>query len=124
MTTSYSPDENQVRLAIDELRGFIKLSLPSEIPGDEAKPSPVPLKKAKRDSGSAVEVISEADVRKTAALSALGDSLTEAESFWHRSKALFEWQDGPLVTAMKEGDMFVLDEINLAEDAVIERLNR
>jgi len=37
--------------------------------------------------------------------------------------ALFEWIDGPLVTAMKEGHMILLDEINLAEDAVLERLN-
>ena len=40
-----------------------------------------------------------------------------------RSQALFEWQDGPLVQAMKAGDMFLLDEVNLAEDAVLERLN-
>lgn len=40
-----------------------------------------------------------------------------------RSHALFEWVDGPLVECMKNGYLFVLDEINLAEDAVIERLN-
>ena len=42
---------------------------------------------------------------------------------WRRYMSLFEWQDGPLVEAMKCGDVFILDEINLAEDAVIERLN-
>lgn len=42
---------------------------------------------------------------------------------WTRVQCIFEWQDGPLVQAMKEGDIFVLDEINLAEDSVIERLN-
>ncbi|CAL8083642.1 unnamed protein product [Calicophoron daubneyi] len=36
---------------------------------------------------------------------------------------LFEWVDGPLVTAMLNGDMFLLDEISLADDAVLERLN-
>jgi len=41
----------------------------------------------------------------------------------NRHQALFEWQDGPLVTAMKEGHIFLLDELSLAEDAVIERLN-
>ena len=40
-----------------------------------------------------------------------------------KSSAMFVWQDGPLVTAMKNGDVFLLDEINLAEDAVVERLN-
>lgn len=36
---------------------------------------------------------------------------------------LFEWVDGPLVTAMKEGSMFLIDEISLADDSVLERLN-
>ena len=40
------------------------------------------------------------------------------------SRALIEWVDGPLVTAMKQGDIVLLDELNLAEDAVLERLNR
>jgi midasin len=31
--------------------------------------------------------------------------------------------DGPLVEAMKRGQMLLLDEIALAEDAVLERLN-
>ena len=36
---------------------------------------------------------------------------------------LFEWSDGPLVLAMKEGAMFLCDEISLADDSVLERLN-
>ena len=40
-----------------------------------------------------------------------------------RSKALFEWTDGALVQAMKTGDHFLLDEISLADDSVLERLN-
>ena len=36
---------------------------------------------------------------------------------------LFEWCDGPLVQAMKEGAMFLVDEISLADDSVLERLN-
>lgn len=40
-----------------------------------------------------------------------------------RSKALFEWSDGSLVHAMKEGSYFLLDEISLADDSVLERLN-
>ena len=38
--------------------------------------------------------------------------------------APFEWVDGPLVTAMLQGDIILIDELNLAEDAVLERLNR
>lgn len=40
-----------------------------------------------------------------------------------RCRALFEWHDGPLVHAMKEGNFFLIDEISLAEDSVLERLN-
>ncbi|ODV78832.1 midasin [Suhomyces tanzawaensis NRRL Y-17324] len=36
---------------------------------------------------------------------------------------LFEWNDGPLIQAMKQGNFFLLDEISLADDSVLERLN-
>lgn len=36
---------------------------------------------------------------------------------------LFEWQDGPLVDAMRNGYFFLLDEISLADDSVLERMN-
>ena len=39
-------------------------------------------------------------------------------------RAPFAWEDGPLVTAMRRGDMILIDELNLADDAVVERLNR
>ena len=40
-----------------------------------------------------------------------------------RHKARFEWSDGPLIRSMKAGQYFLMDEIALAEDAVLERLN-
>ena len=40
-----------------------------------------------------------------------------------RFKALFEWIDGGLVQAMREGAFFLLDEISLADDSVLERIN-
>src|SRR5207253_3172170 len=40
-----------------------------------------------------------------------------------RLHALFEWSDGSLVHAMKTGQFFLLDEISLADDSVLERLN-
>jgi midasin len=40
-----------------------------------------------------------------------------------RNKGLFEWTEGPLVQAMKGGQFFLLDEISLADDSVLERLN-
>ncbi|XP_077869169.1 midasin [Saccoglossus kowalevskii] len=36
---------------------------------------------------------------------------------------LFEWCDGPLVLAMREGTALLVDEISLADDSVLERLN-
>lgn len=36
---------------------------------------------------------------------------------------LFEWHDGPLVQSLRDGDLFLLDEISLADDSVLERLN-
>ena len=47
----------------------------------------------------------------------------EVEALYKRYSALFEWEDGPLVCSMKEGSLLLLDEISLAEDAVLERLN-
>jgi midasin len=38
-------------------------------------------------------------------------------------RSLFHWYDGPLITAMKNGHMFLLDELSLADDGVLERLN-
>ncbi|RYP06172.1 hypothetical protein DL764_003321 [Monosporascus ibericus] len=40
-----------------------------------------------------------------------------------KRKALFEWADGSLVHAMRDGQFFLLDEISLADDSVLERLN-
>lgn len=36
---------------------------------------------------------------------------------------LFEWVDGSLINAMSHGDLFLADEISLADDSVLERLN-
>ncbi len=40
-----------------------------------------------------------------------------------KTLSMFEWQDGPLTKSMRSGDLILLDEANLAEDAVLERLN-
>lgn len=46
--------------------------------------------------------------------------LSQLHQQWRK---IFEWQDGPLVKAMKAGDIFLVDEISLADDSVLERLN-
>jgi len=50
-------------------------------------------------------------------------AIENIKSYYKRSKALFEWVDGPLVTSMKKGKFLLIDELSLAEDAVLERLN-
>lgn len=39
------------------------------------------------------------------------------------SKAMFKWYNGPLIQSMYEGTYFLIDEISLADDSVLERLN-
>ncbi|KAH9924312.1 midasin [Epithele typhae] len=50
-------------------------------------------------------------------------TLHEHRARLQRLSALFEWRDGALVEAMRNGDVFLLDEISLADDSVLERLN-
>nr|KAJ3422092.1 hypothetical protein HK105_001196 [Polyrhizophydium stewartii] len=54
---------------------------------------------------------------------ALRERIAAALALGQKARALFTWADGPLVQAMKQGDFFLLDEISLADDSVLERLN-
>lgn len=47
----------------------------------------------------------------------------DLDALHHKWQSIFEWQDGPLIKAMKDGDLFLVDEISLADDSVLERLN-
>lgn len=38
-------------------------------------------------------------------------------------QCVFEWTDGILVEAMQQGGLLLIDEISLANDSVLERLN-
>ena len=51
-------------------------------------------------------------------------ALAAAKEAAQAARAPFQWMDGPLVTAMRQGDIILIDELNLAEDAVLERMNR
>jgi midasin len=53
----------------------------------------------------------------------LGSIRPVREAEQSNSAQLFEWKDGPLVVALKAGDDFLIDEISLADDSVLERLN-
>lgn len=67
-----------------------------------------------------------ASLRETLKLSSAGEGrtrLSNAHTRLLRLQSIFEWHDGPLVEAMRDGDIFLLDEISLADDSVLERLN-
>ena len=64
-----------------------------------------------------------AQLEAAAGAAALRDALAAAAAAAAAARAPFEWVDGPLTTAMKNGDIILIDEINLADDAVLERLN-
>jgi midasin len=49
--------------------------------------------------------------------------LSNAQDRLSKLQSIFEWNDGPLVEAMRNGEVFLLDEISLADDSVLERLN-
>ncbi|XP_065866775.1 midasin [Euphorbia lathyris] len=53
-------------------------------------------------------------------LEEMNSNLLQLHEKW---QTIFAWQDGPLVQAMKAGDLFLVDEISLADDSVLERLN-
>ncbi|KAK9359479.1 hypothetical protein V1504DRAFT_208869 [Lipomyces starkeyi] len=51
------------------------------------------------------------------------DTIRRIEDLRTRLKVLFEWCDGSLVQALRQGDFFLLDEVSLTDDSVLERLN-
>ncbi|KAK9375024.1 uncharacterized protein V1513DRAFT_425144 [Lipomyces chichibuensis] len=51
------------------------------------------------------------------------DTLRRIQDLRTRLKVLFEWCDGSLVQALRQGDFFLLDEVSLTDDSVLERLN-
>jgi len=91
------------------------------------------------DHAEAVLLVGETGAGKTSAVAALARSRgkrlvtvnlhanTEASDLLGAMRpsphALFQWVDGPLVQCMRSGDWLLLDELALADDAVLERLN-
>lgn len=57
-------------------------------------------------------------------LQELTEGVTTLKAAAAAARAPFGWEDGPLVVAMRGGELLLVDELNLAEDAVLERLNR
>ena len=79
-------------------------------------------KRRKLDNGSA-DVISSNKTTHCPHEELVRNTLDDVSAMYKKYTSLFEWVDGPLVCAMKQGCMLLLDEMSLAEDAVLERLN-
>ncbi|KAJ0395768.1 hypothetical protein ATCC90586_008727 [Pythium insidiosum] len=77
------------------------------------------------DSKNITELIATFDRRAGNAVVDNDDDspVAKIELLKRRYQSIFEWCDGPLVESMKKGDLILVDEVNLAEDAVLERLN-
>jgi midasin len=56
-------------------------------------------------------------------LRACSEQMQEFDEISPKMKGLFEWSDGPLLHAMRNGHWILLDEVSLVDDAVLERLN-
>ncbi|KAM7253719.1 hypothetical protein ACFE04_031401 [Oxalis oulophora] len=56
-------------------------------------------------------------------LSIVEETKSKLSKLYQTWQTIFTWQDGPLVQAMKGGDLFLVDEVSLADDSVLERLN-
>ncbi|TFY83881.1 hypothetical protein EWM64_g134 [Hericium alpestre] len=75
------------------------------------------------DTGSEPETLLSLLGKLATAIPALSSRVKDVQQRLHRASALFNWRDGPLVEAMQSGEVFLLDEISLADDSVLERLN-
>ena len=105
-------------------RAGVEAELRSQIQGSGLMPTAV------LDGKSSTEQLTAAYDRAVAALSEEQQAIYRQSSAHQaiqatrtRVNALFEWVDGSLVHAMKRGGFFLLDEISLADDSVLERLN-
>ena len=67
--------------------------------------------------------IGQTDFRSLHNTGKIFQAIDDAEEQYAEYSAMFLWYDGPLVRTMKRGQCFLVDEISLAEDAVLERLN-
>ena len=79
--------------------------------------------KAAEASGEASGEASATSASATSAADAMSLEAASLREAAAACKALFVWEDGPLLTAMRNGDLLLVDEISLADDAVLERLN-
>ncbi|CDR96456.1 ATPase associated with various cellular activities (AAA) family protein, putative [Babesia bigemina] len=79
----------------------------------------------KSDANVAPEKNADRDAKRQKMKSSTPESIRVIISQLMRSfsNQLFEWVDGPLTSSMELGEWFLADEISLADDAVLEKMN-
>ena len=83
------------------------------------------LDRALPDDATLIDVASQVDslLHDASISTETRRSLLDLRALLNRLSTMFEWHDGPLVEAMRDGGVFLMDEISLADDSVLERLN-
>jgi midasin len=67
--------------------------------------------------------VNEIRLKYNALHKAAARDLPELKALKEDLSCVFEWHDGILVEAMRDGGLLLIDEISLANDSVLERLN-
>ena len=111
------------KLTVEFMRGLSRLylrDLPNSGKPEQDKMSNKKRRKLANGKADGTPPSQQADPLQ---IQLVATALREVESLFQKYSSLFEWVDGPLVRSMKDGSMLLLDEMSLAEDAVLERLN-
>lgn len=116
--SSISPSSHEPKAMVDFLNE-LSTSYLGNTKDDQARTEKSDKKRRKLANGTADAASSTNRVHGEL----VKNTLEEVTAMYQKYTSLFEWVDGPLVTSMKEGCMLLLDEMSLAEDAVLERLN-
>ncbi len=110
---------------VEFLRKLVSICNPRSVFTEASKPQNEDISKKRRklSKGNVVDSMSTFSKPDETHCQKVASVYIEIEHLYQKYVALFEWADGPLVRSMKDGSFLLLDEINLAEDAVLERLN-
>lgn len=111
-----------VALAASPLFTTYRIPVPV-VPDAIAAPDVTPVLSLFKQAAAQALKAAASEASAAEGVAAVQQQLAELEHLAISARAPFAWLDGPLVAAMRQGDMILVDEINLAEDAVLERLN-
>jgi len=102
-------------------RKLVRINLSEQTDVSDLLGADLPVGKVtkKEKEKEAEEVLEEMEVEEATA----GDKTSPSSSSNPPATAAFAWVDGPLLSALKNGDWVLLDELNLAGQSVLEGLN-